>query len=207
MSTDKYSANKTHFNFEWPKDITGLERIALTATGNLQRTLSVYFGKPITVEKIWELSATGASSTASAERPVSQVREVHLWCEGKNVCVCVSTIRMTNPHTARLFLDEKVAIGQMFRTLAVTPTFTLTNVGVEHNISGVQHLWRTYTLTTEGFSCEIREVFPDRRMFNGECWARIAFGNGGSFPNHVAAEGPDTVKAVPATPATPVKVF
>lgn len=114
---------------------------------------------------------------------------------------------MTNTHTAGLFLDDKVAIGQMYRTLGQTPRFTLTKVGVEKNISGVEHLWRTYTLAVDGFECDIREVFPDRRMFNGECWAQIAFGNGGVFPDHAHVDESHTMVATPETPANPVKVF
>jgi hypothetical protein len=38
-------------------------------------------------------------------------------------------------------------------------------------VEGKRELRRTYTLSTEGFLCEILEVFPDRDMFTrGEAW-------------------------------------
>lgn len=43
---------------------------------------SVYFGKPIKVEEIWEIPASGHWSAASPEHPVTKVREVNLLCEG-----------------------------------------------------------------------------------------------------------------------------
>jgi len=72
---------------------------------------------------------------------------------------------MTNPVTARLFLHDKFAIGQMFRQMHRTPDFALLEVGVEPiGNSKREKLWRRYTLSTEGFECEITEVF-DRRIF------------------------------------------
>ncbi|KAG8934741.1 hypothetical protein FRC03_010679 [Tulasnella sp. 419] len=177
MSSDKFSSNETYFSFEWPSYITGLERIALTCKGDLQRTLSAYFGKPIKVERIWEHPASGPVSSATPENPVTQVRQVHLLCEGVVVCVCVSTITMTNPYTAGLFLDDRVAIGQMYRTIGRTPAFTLKDVGVEKTEDGVEQLWRKYTLFAEGFECEIKETFPDRNMFASDSWGTHVLGN------------------------------
>ncbi len=70
----------------------------------------------------------------------------------------------------RLFLDEKFAIGQMFRKMQTPPQFALLDCGVGFE-DGKNTLWRRYTLSTEGFVCDITEVFPDRDMFNlGERW-------------------------------------
>ncbi|KAG8898605.1 hypothetical protein FRB99_007331 [Tulasnella sp. 403] len=220
MSADKFSSNETYFavrsnpvigaflliqnafipQFEWPKCVTGLERIALTAKGDLQRTLSAYFGRPIRVERIWEHPASGPVESASLETPVTQVRQVHLLCEGHVVCVCVSTIKMSNPRTAKLFLEDHVAIGQMYRTLGRTPTFTLTDVGVDKVEGGIQKLWRKYTLAVEGFECEIKETFPDRRMFASDTWAKTVLGIG----NDEKAEGQSTR---PENTSTPVQAF
>ncbi|CAE6502528.1 unnamed protein product [Rhizoctonia solani] len=108
MSSDSFSTNQTFF--QWPD-----ERIALTAKGDLQRTLSAYFSKPISVQRIWETPASGPVSSATPETPVTQTRRVNLMCEGHVACVCISTIKMSNQETAHLFLEEKFAIGQMFR--------------------------------------------------------------------------------------------
>ncbi|KAL5635704.1 hypothetical protein ACGC1H_004497 [Rhizoctonia solani] len=167
MSSDSFSTNQTYFQFEWPAEITGLERIALTAKGDLQRTLSAYFSKPISVQRIWETPASGPVSSASPETPVTQTRRVNLMCEGHVACVCISTIKMSTQETAHLFLEEKFAIGQMFRRMGKPAAFQLISAGVEPSLagSGQENLWRTYTLKTDGFECEIKEIFPDRRMF------------------------------------------
>jgi hypothetical protein len=53
----------------------------------------------------------------------------------------------------------------MFRQMNCTPDFALLEVGVEPiGNSAREKLWRRYTLSMEGFECEITEVF-DRRIF------------------------------------------
>jgi hypothetical protein len=70
----------------------------------------------------------------------------------------------------RLFLDEKFAIGQMFRRMQTPPQFALLECGSKFE-AGKRVLWRRYTLSTDGFLCDIVEVFPDRDMFvQGEQW-------------------------------------
>ena len=70
----------------------------------------------------------------------------------------------------RLFLDEKFAIGQMFRKMQTPPQFALLECGSKVE-AGKRVLWRRYTLSMEGFLCDIVEVFPDRDMFvQGEKW-------------------------------------
>ena len=50
------------------------------------------------------------------------------------------------------------------------PQFALLDCGVGFE-DGKITLWRRYTLSTEGFVCDITEMFPDRDMFNlGERW-------------------------------------
>jgi hypothetical protein len=55
----------------------------------------------------------------------------------------------------------------MFRRMGKPAAFQLISAGVEPSLSGngQENLWRTYTLKTDGFECEIKEIFPDRRMF------------------------------------------
>jgi hypothetical protein len=73
-------------------------------------------------------------------------------------------VTITAPLPERLFLDEKFAIGQMFRKMQTPPQFALLDCGVKVE-EGKDSLWRRYTLSTEGFVCDITEVFPDRDMF------------------------------------------
>jgi hypothetical protein len=95
---------------------------------------------------------------------MTQRREVHLLCDGKTACIATSDVTITAPLPERLFLDEKYAIGQMFRKMQTPPQFALLDCGVKVE-DGKDSLWRRYTLSTEGFVCEITEVFPDRDMF------------------------------------------
>jgi hypothetical protein len=92
-------------------------------------------------------------------------------------------VRITSPEVAHLFLQEKYAIGQMFRRMQKVPAFELVKVGLGDVVDGDEkskettkgnkskQLWRKYTLTIPHFECEILEVFPDRLMFvDGERW-------------------------------------
>lgn len=166
---DSFKANATSVDFSWPAELTGLERIMLSAHGDLQRLLSAFFARPINIKSIYAHTSP-RTHTASPEEPITQRREVHLVCCGKIACVATSEVTITAPLCERLFLDEKFAIGQMFRKMQTPPQFALLDCGVGFE-DGKNTLWRRYTLSTEGFVCDITEVFPDRDMFNlGERW-------------------------------------
>ncbi|KAF5375452.1 hypothetical protein D9615_007959 [Tricholomella constricta] len=192
-----YSPKTTSINFPWPQEVTGLERIALSAKGDLQRILSAFFARPITIALVYSntyhhvspyqpavpLSLPNPSAIASASRdlPVIQTRQVHLQCSGKIVCTATSTVRITSPEYAHLFLEEKYAIGQMFARMGKAPEFDLVSVGLgpvsdddtppseKTPLGGrqEQQLWRKYKLVVADFECEILEVFPSRDMFVG----------------------------------------
>ncbi|KAF8892117.1 hypothetical protein BD779DRAFT_1510964 [Infundibulicybe gibba] len=197
-----YSPKTTSISFPWPAGITGLERIALSAQGDLQRVLSAFFARPISIALVYSHSFTGvpdnmttpltlpnpsALAAASPETPILQTRQVHLQCGGKIVCTATSTVRMTSPYSAHLFLEEKYGIGQMFSQLAKVPYFELLNVGIDRvddlvggkwstsgitsRVPGQEQLWRKYKLVVPEFECEILEVFPSREMFlHGDKW-------------------------------------
>ena len=81
-----------------------------------------------------------------------------------------SSVTVTSSECERLLLDEKFALGQIFRHLRTYPEFALLKVDA-HMVNGLRELRRTYKLETEGIRCEIEEVFPDRNMFDmGEAW-------------------------------------
>lgn len=105
------------------------------------------------------------------ETPISQKREVHLICNRKTVCIATSTVTITDPRIEELFLDEKFAIGQMFRKMGTQAEFALLECGTSVDaITGKDKIWRRYILAMEGFECDIIEVFPDREMFTREDW-------------------------------------
>ncbi|KAI0297103.1 hypothetical protein BC826DRAFT_933649 [Russula brevipes] len=166
---DSFKANTTSVDFAWPADLSGLERIMLSAQGDLQRLLSAFFARAINIKLIYARTSP-RTHVASLEEPITQSREVHLLCGGKTTCVATSNVSITAPHCERLFLDEKFAIGQMFRKMQTPPQFALLECGSTVE-DGKRALWRRYTLSTEGFHCDITEVFPDRDMFVlGDQW-------------------------------------
>ncbi|KAK7012226.1 hypothetical protein R3P38DRAFT_1585754 [Favolaschia claudopus] len=185
-----FSPKTTTISFTWPKEITGLERIALSAQGDLQRILSAFFARPIVLALIYSntftkrgetleplsLPNSNAVAAASPEVPIVQNRQVHLQCGGKVVCVATSTVKISSPRCAHLFLEEKYGIGQLFSKLGATPSFELLDVGIgghndmEKGMGGSQ-LWRRYRLSGPEIECEILEVFASREMFSqGETW-------------------------------------
>ncbi|KAI0057196.1 hypothetical protein BV25DRAFT_1872467 [Artomyces pyxidatus] len=194
---DSFKANATSVEFTWPADVIGLERIMLSAHGDLQRLLSSFFARPIEINRIYAHTSP-RTHVASPEAPLTQNREVHLLCSRKTVCVATSTVTITSPLCERLFLDEKYAIGQMFRKMGTAPEFALLDCGASIE-NGKRKLWRRYILATEGFECDITEVFPDRDMFlRGESWLEEALDHdahhrnqdlphAGSDAHHIAA--------------------
>ncbi|KAF9442638.1 hypothetical protein P691DRAFT_681034, partial [Macrolepiota fuliginosa MF-IS2] len=133
--------------FNWPSAINGIERITLASHGELQRVLSAYFARPLSVTVVYAHTywhpAAGASkevlplpvppaaiAQASQETPIIQTRQVHLVCSGKIVCTATSTVRISSPSAAHYFLVENCAIGQMFRCINKIPRFELQNVGI-----------------------------------------------------------------------------
>ncbi|KAI8998907.1 hypothetical protein BD414DRAFT_407676 [Trametes punicea] len=169
LARDTYTGASTSIQIDCPKDVTGLERIMLVAQGDLQRLLSAFLSRTITIECIY--SRTGPRGNgASVQNPIKQARQVHLKCGSRILCIATSSVTVTSPECERLLLDEKFALGQIFRHLRRYPEFSLLNVGAQV-VDGRRELSRTYRLETEGISCDILEVFPDRDMFSkGEAW-------------------------------------
>ncbi|EIW60659.1 uncharacterized protein TRAVEDRAFT_165630 [Trametes versicolor FP-101664 SS1] len=166
---DTYTGASTTVEIDCPNDITGLERVMLIAQGDLQRLLSAFFARTINIECIY--SNTGPrNSSASPQNPIKQARQVHLKCGTRILCIATSSVTVTSPECERLLLDERFALGQIFRHLRRYPDFALLNV-VAETVNGKRELRRTYRLETLGIMCEILEVFPDRDMFSrGEAW-------------------------------------
>ncbi|KAL5531699.1 hypothetical protein ACEPAG_4576 [Sanghuangporus baumii] len=195
-STDTYDENRTFVDFPWPKGITPLERIMLSASGDLQRILSAFFARPVIISPMFAKTTPPSKSPAalspSPTCPTTQKRQVHLICDDRMVCIATSSVTITSPLCAKLFLQEGYAIGQIFRKLGVVPEFELLEAGLvgdgehehEHDDTdvldekarlgadhGKRKIWRRYTLKIEGFAADILEVFPDREMFTrGEEW-------------------------------------
>ena len=186
---------------------------------------SAFFARPIVIALVYSHTVFHASSKSAAEpitnptptiiasasptSPIVQTRQVHLQCAGKIVCTATSTVRITSPECANLFLVEKYAIGQMFRRLEKIPAFELLAVGLgpvddndkvpgtfstEADKKKLNQLWRKYTLTIPNFECEILEVFPSREMFlKGDSWLTGEYAKA-----ETSSEALNTLKSVDA---------
>jgi hypothetical protein len=151
----------------------GFTLFLLSAFKSYTKTISysAFFSNSINIKTIYAHTSPRTHS-ASPEQPITQRREVHLICNGKTACIATSAVTITTPEVERLFLDEKFAIGQMFRKMQTPPEFALLDCGSKFEKEARKRvLWRRYTLSTDGFLCDIVEVFPDRDMFvQGEQW-------------------------------------
>ena len=124
-----------------------LDRMAVTANGNLQRLVSSYYDAPVTVvvdhcrpvigkEGVWE-------------------RRVHLQVYGRTFCVADSTVQVHSDYCQELVESGQVGLGQLFRHLNILPEFALQAAGPT-NDGG---FWRHYTLACPEVSCSIQEEF------------------------------------------------
>eukprot|EP00966_Prymnesium_polylepis_P052837 1223649-Prymnesium_polylepis.1 len=93
---------------------TPLQRIVLSANGNLQRLLSSYYNSPVTV------NARQHDKVAEGE----YLREVEISVHGIIFCVARSLVKITRPEVIAA-IEGGVAIGQLFRHLSILPSFSL----------------------------------------------------------------------------------
>ena len=120
-----------------------LERVLLSANGNLQRLVSSYLNMPVTV--------TVHHNTKKSHGVYE--REVVLSAHGQQFGVATSTVTLTREDCIDAVEKRGVAIGQMFRHLNIMPRFTLHRFGEQAD----GRFWREYTLEGKGVSCKITE--------------------------------------------------
>ena len=170
-------------------NFTPMERIALTANGNLQRIFASYYDTPVTVRVIG--CVLRQQPQEEEDETMVWDRVVHVRVYNRTVCKATSVIRVNSPTCRELITSQTVGIAQMFRHLNRLPTFTLLDAG-RHNTSsrtilraekeekveetegkGVNDndddefsltaknggIWRTYELQCEEMSCLIHEEF------------------------------------------------
>jgi len=141
--------------------ITPMERIALTANGNLQRLLSSYYDTDVHV--ILEYCTLRKKQKENdQELPHHQIwdRCVHITVHNQNICTAYSEVTVYSEETQELIESGKVGIGQLFRYLDLLPTFELLDAGRCSPTSGKEGMWREYVLQCPGkIKCLIREEF------------------------------------------------
>ncbi|KAJ3111377.1 hypothetical protein HK100_002706, partial [Physocladia obscura] len=141
-----------------PDEFSPLERILLTANGNVQRIL-----RPST-----PLSSTTATTMSSVENIANfskndvvaeydrHVELLHGPNNNRLACSATSTVTLGNSEYLRLIDEEHIGIGQLFRYLNILPNFELLSVGRDEAT-----FWRVYTLSSGlDIQCVLKEVFP-----------------------------------------------
>lgn len=160
-----------------------MERIALTANGNLQRIFSSYYDAPVRVHV--DFCARRTVSSVDGEGRISLLgvglggvdysplgknslegdavwdRVVSIQVHDVTICRATSIISVKTPECIRLIDEGLVGLGQLFRHLNKLPTFSLLDAGrTEPDRSEFQGgMWRTYELDCEEMRCLIHEEF------------------------------------------------
>lgn len=131
-----------------------MERVVLTANGNLQRIMSAYYGATVEVKVLRcdKLQVQDKENKASKEE---YDREVDIFVAGKKFCNAKGKIELLDDSCVEAIESKAVGVGQLFRFLGVLPTFELQSAG--HNGDG--QLWRRYTLSAPQLSCTFLETF------------------------------------------------
>jgi hypothetical protein len=130
-----------------------LDRMAVTANGNLQRLFSSYYDSPVTVvvdHSTPLLLSDAVSSTSCWER------RVRLQVFEQTFCVADSVIQVHSLESCALVESGQVGLGQLFRHLNILPEFALQAAGPTAEGGG---FWRNYTLTSTEVTCSISERF------------------------------------------------
>jgi hypothetical protein len=111
---------------------TPLERIVLTANGNLQRIISAFYNQPVTVN-ILKNQRQRRQHKEGGEKVgvVKYEREVELSCFGVVFCRAVSWVELSERKVVSLVEEQGVGIGQLFRLLHLLPEFNLLQVRKE----------------------------------------------------------------------------
>ena len=150
-----------------------LERILLTANGNLQRIVSSYHAKPVQVKVTYN---NETSTIGIFHRQVT----LHLNQSEIPFCCATSKVTVNNEEMLRAIASNEIGIGQLFRRFDTLPIFTLlavrrgecTNpkelVSQETPLTETDRLevngpfWRLYRLeAAAGIECVIHEQFQD----------------------------------------------
>ncbi|KAF9169870.1 hypothetical protein BGX21_003522 [Mortierella sp. AD011] len=137
-----------------PDGFSGFERILLTANGNLQRLISAYFNKTVSV-KILENVQVPLKEDEDPSVIARFQREVNLLCNDKIVCNAKSQVLIKDQEVFDLVVEKGVGIGQIFRYLDKLPSFELHGLGRTEKT-----FWREYSLKISGVDCRLLEVLP-----------------------------------------------
>lgn len=150
---DKSSTLESTFGISNP-----LDRLLLTANGNMQRLVSSYYDAPVSVvvdycEPIQRKTQKGRLQIKTTHKVWR--RQVQLKIFGESFCIAKSEITVYDPMCQQLVDSGKVGLGQLFRYLDILPVFELLAAGTKEKGG----LWRDYTLNCTSMSCRIHEDY------------------------------------------------
>lgn len=132
-------------------NLSPLDRIALTANGNMQRIVSSFYDSPV---HVYVEKCKQRDSTTEAVWD----RTVHLSVFNQVFCKATSVITIHSLECIELVQSEAIGIGQLFRQLDKLPTFALLDAGRTREGG----LWRSYRLQCQELTCNIREELSDK---------------------------------------------
>ena len=129
-----------------PDSFAPLERLLLTANGNVARILSSYYARPMQLY---------VSSNHKRECASVYDRQTALLLDGHQLMLAKTTAFITDPVWLEAVEKNGADVGSLFRYFSELPTFTLCTSG-----RGPDFFWRQYQLRASGLTCEINETFP-----------------------------------------------
>jgi chorismate-pyruvate lyase len=153
----------------FPPHTTPLQRLCLSASGNLQLVLRAYLNR----ELQFELRIHASRMTHAQATTVTRTIQLHV--DGTPVCLAhsVTTVHAVDSPHLQAFIDGHVGIGQLFQRLDQYPRFQLLDYAVADRDGAVVYdaslfgtvdfrvgMCRSYTLTTPSLSSHITELFP-----------------------------------------------
>jgi hypothetical protein len=113
-----------------------LDRMALTANGNLQRLVSSFYDAPVSVvvescalRSMAESSLDNGQFSAMDNQHQVWDRVVHLQVHDRVFCTARSEITVRDPYCQDLVQSGEIGLGQLFRYLDILPMFTLHDAG------------------------------------------------------------------------------
>ena len=107
-----------------------LDRMAVTANGNLQRLFSSYYDAPVYVVVDYCRPASSLSHPqATPSTTKIWDRRVHLMVHNTTFCTATTQIHVHDVHCQELVESGQVGIGQLYRYLDVLPEFELHDAG------------------------------------------------------------------------------
>ena len=144
---------------------TPLERIVITANGNLQRIMSAYYGAPVIVsiikcDPIKDIKSYITDRRIDTNNDDNLLcvydREVSLLMNNQIFCIAKGMIEIYDKDLIDAIEYKKIGLGQMFRYLGALPSFKLHAAGRKQDGS----LWRDYSLYITGrINCHFIEEF------------------------------------------------